>query len=62
LQVVKVVEEAQQNGEITSPVKAVEIVHFIEDAIKGALTSMKETQSMYPINNFYNFLAHTIFK
>ena len=61
-QITEVVKEAQKAGEITSSVAAKDIVNFIEDAGKGCLTTMKETQSAFPLDNFYNFLEHTIFK
>ena len=57
LQVRDVVKKAQDANEITNPIEADKIVDFIEDSFKGMLTSMKETKSSEPLDNFLNFLS-----
>jgi len=57
-----VVEEAQQVGEIDNALSATDVVAFFEDAGKGAMTSMKEMQSFYPIDNFMNMFRTMLFK
>lgn len=57
LQVVEVVQKAQEAKEITNPIDAEKIVDFIEDSFKGMLTSMKETKSSEPLDNFLRFLS-----
>ncbi|NER12206.1 TetR family transcriptional regulator [Leptobacterium flavescens] len=61
-EIIKVVEEAQQAGEIRSQLSPNQIVSFIEDAGKGALTTMKETQSPFPLDNYYHFIENVILK
>ena len=56
LQVRDVVQKAKDANEITNPNDADKIVDFIEDSFKGMLTSMKETKSSEPLDNFLNFL------
>ncbi|WP_437373570.1 TetR/AcrR family transcriptional regulator [Maribacter litoralis] len=57
LQVRDVVKKAQDAKEITNPIEADKIVDFVEDSFKGMLTSMKETKSSEPLDNFLKFLA-----
>lgn len=57
LQVTDVVKKAQDAKEITNPIEADKIVDFIEDSFKGMLTSMKETKSSEPLDNFLKFLS-----
>ncbi len=51
-----VVEEAQDFGEIDKKTSASDLVAFMEDAGKGAMISMKEMDSAYPIDNFMNMI------
>lgn len=57
LQVKDVVKKAQVKKEISNPIEAEKIVDFIEDSFKGMLTSMKETKSSEPLDNFLIFLT-----
>ncbi len=50
-EITKVALEAQEKGEIEASMDVVSMVEFIEDAGKGAMTTMKEMQSASPINN-----------
>ncbi|WP_422858880.1 TetR/AcrR family transcriptional regulator [Flagellimonas sp. S174] len=50
--IAEVVEEGQEYGEIDDGVKAIDFVNFLEDAGRGAMVSMKELNSCYPIDNF----------
>lgn len=50
--ITNIIKEAQDLGEIKSKMKASDLAAFIEDAGKGAMVSMKEMQSAYPIDNF----------
>jgi|GEM_PF-437485 len=56
-EIAKVVQEAQDLGEIDPATDAADLVAFIEDAGKGAMTTMKEMKSAYPIDNFMNMLG-----
>ncbi|MEM9001539.1 MAG: TetR/AcrR family transcriptional regulator [Bacteroidota bacterium] len=57
-----VVEKAQEQGEIDRNVNAANLVSFMEDAGKGAMTTMKEQNSAAPINNFTEMLQTIILK
>ncbi len=61
-QLVDVVIAAQMDEEIDHTVDPDNIVAFIEDAYKGMLISMKETQSAGPLDNFLFFLKTLILK
>ncbi len=61
-QITAVVKEAQELGEIDSTLNAADIVAFFEDAGKGAMTTMKEMKSAYPIDNFMNMVRAILFK
>ncbi|GAA4271241.1 TetR/AcrR family transcriptional regulator [Aquimarina gracilis] len=50
-EIINVAEEAQRLGEIDSDIDVVNMVEFIEDAGKGAMTTMKEMKSAQPIDN-----------
>ena len=43
--------EAQQAGEIKAWINVSSFVEFIENAGKGAMMSMKESQSLEPVEN-----------
>ncbi len=58
--ITEVIKEAQDIGEINKTIKAEDMAAFIEDAGKGAMTTMKEMKSSYPIDNFMNVIK-TIF-
>ncbi|NAS14235.1 TetR/AcrR family transcriptional regulator [Poritiphilus flavus] len=57
-----VVEEAQEQGEIDPKLNAADVVAFFEDAGKGAMTTMKEMKSAYPIDNFMTMLRNFLLK
>ena len=48
--------EAQEQGEIDSSINIPDLIKFLEDAGKGAMISMKEMQSAYPIDNVMNMI------
>ncbi|MBL4604744.1 MAG: TetR/AcrR family transcriptional regulator [Flavobacteriaceae bacterium] len=50
--IAKVIQQAQNVGEIDNSFNAHDMASFLEDAGKGAMISMKETNSSYPIENF----------
>ena len=50
--IAKVIKQAQDAGEIENSFDAHDMASFLEDAGKGAMISMKETNSSYPIENF----------
>ncbi|WP_109299430.1 TetR/AcrR family transcriptional regulator [Aquimarina sp. AU474] len=54
--ITEIVLEAQDLGEINKTVKAEDLVAFMEDAGRGAMVSMKEMDSSYPIDNFKNMI------
>lgn len=60
--ITRVFEEAQELGEINKSLNARDVVEFIEDAGKGALTTMKEQQSPYPIDNYFNMIESILLK
>jgi len=60
--ITEVIQEAQDYGEIDNSMKAADIAAFIEDAGKGAMVSMKEMQSSYPIDNFMNMIRNILLK
>jgi len=55
-----VIEEAQNLGEMSSAIDARNLTEFIEDAGKGAMTTMKEMQSAYPIDNFMSMVKNVL--
>jgi TetR/AcrR family transcriptional repressor of nem operon len=61
-EIITVALEAQKNGEIDSSIDVANMVEFIEDAGKGAMTTMKETQSAYPIDNVMNMTRQLFLK
>lgn len=61
-QITAVVEEAQELGQIDSTLNAADIVAFFEDAGKGAMTTMKEMKSAYPIDNFMKMVRAILLK
>lgn len=60
--ITEVIQEAKDIGEITNPMKAEDIASFIEDAGKGAMVSMKERSSCYPIDNLMNMTKQVLLK
>lgn len=58
----QVIEAAQNQGEISNTMDARNLTEFIEDAGKGAMTTMKEMQSSYPIDNFMNMIKSVLLK
>ena len=54
-----VIQEAQDLNEIKNTMDARDLAEFIEDAGKGAMTTMKEMNDAYPILNF-NKMVTTI--
>lgn len=57
-----VLQEAQDIGEISNTMDAKDIAAFIEDAGKGAMISMKEMNSSYPIDNVMNMVKQVLLK
>ena len=60
--ITEVIKEAQNYGEIDDALNAEDIAAFIEDAGKGAMTSMKEMKSSYPIDNLMNMIRRILLK
>ncbi|MEH6536339.1 MAG: TetR/AcrR family transcriptional regulator [Psychroserpens sp.] len=60
--ITNVIQEAQDFGEIENKMAAADIAAFIEDAGKGAMTTMKEMNSSYPIDNLMNIIRNTLLK
>jgi TetR/AcrR family transcriptional repressor of nem operon len=61
-QIANTIEEAQSDGDISTKIKARDLAEFIEDAGKGAMTTMKEMKSPYPINNLMNIIRSILIK
>ena len=57
-----VVEQAQECGEIDPSLDPQDLVAFLEDAGKGAMISMKEMKSSYPVDNFMSMVHRVLFK
>lgn len=57
-----VIEEAQKLGEIQNTMNSRDLAEFIEDAGKGAMTTMKEMQDEYPILNFTKMVTTILLK
>lgn len=60
--ITETMQEAQACGELDPSLNAADVVAFFEDAGKGAMTSMKEMQSSYPIDNLMNMLRTLLLK
>ena len=60
--IAETIEEAQKNEEISNKIKARDLAEFIEDAGKGAMTTMKEMKSAYPIDNLMNIVKSILIK
>jgi len=57
-----VIQEAQEIGEIQNTMDSRDLAEFIEDAGKGAMTTMKEMQDAYPITNFTKMVTTILLK
>ncbi len=60
--IVEVAKEAQKAGEIDASVDVKNLIEFIEDAGKGAMISMKEMKSAYPVENVMNIVKGILLK
>ena len=58
--IAKVIQQGQDAGEIDTAFDAHDMAAFIEDAGKGSMVSMKETNSSYPIENFLTMIRRLI--
>ncbi|WP_299113128.1 TetR/AcrR family transcriptional regulator [uncultured Winogradskyella sp.] len=60
--ITEAIQEAQGAGEIKNIMPAKDIAAFIEDAGKGSMTTMKEMNNSYPIDNFMNIVRNILLK
>lgn len=60
--IASVIREAQEVGEIDDKINAIDLAAFIEDAGRGAMVSMKEQNSSYPVDNFTAMIRKLIIK
>jgi TetR/AcrR family transcriptional repressor of nem operon len=60
--ITEVIQEAQDENEINKSIAATDLAAFIEDAGIGAMVSMKEMKSSYPIDNFMNMIKTILLK
>ena len=60
--IIDAIQEAQVNDEISSEINATDLVTFMEDAGKGAMITMKERNSAYPIDNVMNMIRKVLLK
>ena len=58
--IIDAIQEAQLNNEIRSDINATDMVTFMEDAGKGAMITMKERNSAYPIDNVMNMIRKVL--
>ena len=54
----EVIAEAQSEGEVNNTINARDLAEFIEDAGKGAMTSMKEMNDAYPLDNHFQMVKN----
>jgi len=54
------IEEAQESGELKNELNARDLTEFIEDAGKGAMTTMKEMNDAYPLKNFMQMIKSVL--
>ena len=54
------IQEAQNSGEISDSLNATDLATFMEDAGKGAMITMKERNSSYPIDNVMNMIRKVL--
>lgn len=57
-----VIKEAQDAGEISSMMSPHDLAEFIEDSSKGALISMKEMKSPYPLENHLKMVKEILLR
>jgi len=60
--IIRVGKEAQKAGELDASVNVKNLVEFIEDAGKGAMVTMKEMKSSYPVDNFLKMVKQVLLK
>ena len=53
---------AQESGELKNTMDPRNLTEFIEDAGKGAMTTMKEMNDAYPITNFMQMIKSVLLK
>lgn len=58
--ITEVIKEAQDYGEIDKGIEAKDMAAFIEDVGKGAMISMKEMKSSYPLDNMMHIIRKTL--
>ena len=56
------IQEAQDTGEISRNLNATDLATFMEDAGKGAMITMKERNSAYPVDNVMNVIRKVLLK
>ncbi|MGI9547851.1 MAG: TetR/AcrR family transcriptional regulator [Flavobacteriaceae bacterium] len=59
---IDVIQEGQTLGEISRNLSATDLATFMEDAGKGAMITMKEMNSAYPIDNVMNVIRKVLLK
>ena len=59
---IDVIQEAQRQGEIGDAINATDLATFMEDAGKGAMITMKERNSSYPIDNAINIIRQVLLR
>ncbi|SEK70548.1 transcriptional regulator, TetR family [Aquimarina amphilecti] len=61
-EIITVAKEAQELGEINASIDIEDLIGFIEDAGKGAMTTMKEMKDAYPVDNHMNIVKSVLLK
>ena len=54
------IQEAQNVGDVRTNINATDLATFMEDAGKGAMITMKERNSAYPIDNVMNIIRKVL--
>ncbi|MEL7122654.1 MAG: TetR/AcrR family transcriptional regulator [Bacteroidota bacterium] len=58
--VIDTAKEAQKDGDLDASLNIPDMITFFEDAFRGALITMKEKQSTYPVDNVHNMLKRML--
>lgn len=58
--ITEIIKAGQDAGEIDNSFDARDMASFIEDAGKGAMVTMKETKSSYPVENHLNMVKRIL--
>ena len=58
--IANVIEQAQNLGEVSAEYDPLDLTNFFEDAGRGAMITMKEMKSAYPIDNYLRMITNIL--